>query len=75
MISISWYKIRNFAAWVEMHQPTEVEWEKVASWDDQQKKKCKYPWEDIFDQIRCNTSESSKIDIIPVDFYAERGAS
>jgi formylglycine-generating enzyme required for sulfatase activity len=37
--------------------PTEAEWEKAASWDEQKKEKREYPWGNEFDKDKANTAE------------------
>jgi iron(II)-dependent oxidoreductase len=54
--------------------PTEEEWEKAAAWDEEKKKKNKYPWGDAFDQEKCNTRESGKGQTTPAGSYP-RGVS
>jgi formylglycine-generating enzyme required for sulfatase activity len=42
--SVNWDHATDYCAWVGGRLPTEAEWEKVASWDDQAKTKSIYPW-------------------------------
>ena len=72
---VNWYKAREYANWARMRLPTEAQWEKAASWDDGKGVKREYPWGDDFDQNRCNTSESGKVETTPVDHYGEKSAS
>ena len=54
--------------------PTEQEWEKAASWDQNKQAKRKYPWGDEFDPSRCNTLEGGPGKTTPVGAYLN-GAS
>lgn len=66
-----------FCAWLsqrlnkKFRLPTEVEWEKSARGQDARI----FPWGNLFDPWRCNTSESAKKDTTPVGLYSPGGDS
>jgi len=51
--------------------PTEAEWEKAARGTEGRE----YPWGDMFDKNKCNSSEGGKGGTTPVGFYSPHGDS
>jgi formylglycine-generating enzyme required for sulfatase activity len=46
VVNVTWYDAKEFCEWLGGRLPTEAEWEKAASWDDQAKTKRIQPWGD-----------------------------
>ena len=51
VIYVSWDDAKAYCSWADRRLPTEAEWEKAASWDDEHQKKNVYPWGD---SIECS---------------------
>jgi formylglycine-generating enzyme required for sulfatase activity len=49
VVDVSWYDAKTYCEWVGGSLPTEAEWEKAASWDDETKTKRMFPWGDSID--------------------------
>lgn len=79
VVNVSWYEANSFCQWASrlgMHVrlPTELEWEKSASWDDLHKVKYRYPWGDDWQADRLNTWQEGPNMTTPVGVYLS-GAS
>jgi toxoflavin biosynthesis protein ToxD len=71
VVTVSWYDSVAYVTWLAANTgqpwrlPTEAEWEKTARGTDGRI----YPWGNVFDARRANTSEGSRGEITPVGTY------
>lgn len=54
VVHVSWNDAKAYCFWADRSLPTEAEWEKAASWDDEKAVKRIYPWDNEFDGSRLN---------------------
>ena len=77
VIYASWHDAQAYCRWLAretscvFRMPTEAEWEKAA----QGRHRRAFPWDDEFDQGRCNNAESGIGDTTPVGSYSPGGDS
>jgi len=70
VVWVSWDDAVAYAEWAGKRLPTEIEWEKAARDTDGRK----YPWGDVFDANKCNSSEANIQATSPVGQFPD-GAS
>ena len=56
VIYVSWNDAVAYCEWAERRLPTEAEWEKAASWNEEKQTKYVYPWGDSIDCSQANYS-------------------
>ena len=59
---VSWFGADNYCSWVTRRLPTEAEWEKAASWDEDSQAQRVYPWGNGFDCKKGNFNDETKLD-------------
>lgn len=84
---ISWQDAQTYVTWLReatgdmgWRLPSEAEWEKAARWDPLTGASRIYPWGNVFDKRRCNTSDSgikhtTSVDSYPANDTLRSGAS
>lgn len=77
VVNLTWHDAQNYCKWLSevtgkhIHLPSEAEWEKAARGSEDKRV---YPWGDVFDASKCNTSELGLDDTSPVGVFPS-GAS
>lgn len=77
VVGVSWYEVQAYCNWLSVkenrnyHLPTEAQWEKAASWDEEKQHVRIYPWGDQFDQEKCNTAELESGGTTSVERYPQ----
>jgi formylglycine-generating enzyme required for sulfatase activity len=66
---VCWYESAAYARWTGKALPSEAQWEKAARGADGRR----YPWGEMFDKNKCNTSESGIRDTTSVGKYSPAG--
>jgi len=77
VVNVTWHDAQNYCKWLSevtgkhVRLPSEAEWEKAARGSEDKRI---YPWGDVFDSSKCNTSELGLKDTSPVGVFPS-GAS
>jgi len=70
--NVSYYEADAYSKWVGKRLPTEAEWEKAASWNEDLKRKTMYPWgDDLPLDLNANLLESWKWAPAPIGSYPQ----
>ena len=70
--NVSYYEADAYSRWARKRLPTEAEWEKAASWDDELKIKTIYPWgNDLPTDLNTNLLESWRWRPSPIGSYPQ----
>jgi formylglycine-generating enzyme required for sulfatase activity len=77
VVNVTWYDAKIYCEWIGGRLPTEAEWDKAASWNEQTKTKSTYPWGEVLDCSYANYSSENSSCVgkaMPVGSY-ESGKS
>ena len=70
--NVSYYEADAYSKWTGKRLPTEAEWEKAASWDDDLKRKTTYPWgDDLPSDLTANLLETWRWAPSPIGSYPQ----
>jgi len=58
VLYVSWYDANAYCSWTERELPSEAQWEKAASWDEETREHRLYPWGGTIDAGYANYSNN-----------------
>jgi len=79
VVCISWAAAQAYTSWLSdvtfqpWRLPSEIEWEKAARWDASAGHARIYPWGDVWEPTRANTSDGGPGQITPIGAYSAAG--
>ncbi len=67
VVNVTWFESNEYAKWAGKRLPAQEEWEKAARGTDGRK----WPWGNVWDKNKCNTSDSEIWDSVKIGSYPQ----